>query len=265
MTWYKSQVIFLPQISCCCHADHIPLLTLFLVQVKISHRSMPWAVIAFEPHPLMQPILERCAIALSSGLPVPELPFPPSGSSSHLAHYAPQYNCTHWRGGLQRDCIFNQTWYHLAALRSHPNLTSLAAVLSRRRAVKQMTCRNNTTMGNHFRKNDEFLLVPAAVGVRDGMLELHTAFDQLLRGGAISLPEYKHRTGLWGNTEHLNVPVINFTAMLEETVTEADAVYVKMVCIRSNPSRHVPPLIYRCIRRLAGHRRSRTFTFTRPA
>lgn len=128
---------------------------------------------------------------------------------------------------MQRNCIFNKTRQYLDSLRPDSNLTSLETISTRRRAVQKMACRSKYESTDDAR--DTFLLLPAAVGTHDGVVELHTTFEQLLRGGAISFPEYAHKSTLWGTTQHLSAFVVNFSDFLVSTVAETDTVYVKMV------------------------------------
>jgi hypothetical protein len=54
----------------------------------------PWHVFGFEAMPKIVPFADKCAAALSVGLPLPPLPIPATGSSKDLARVARQYGCT---------------------------------------------------------------------------------------------------------------------------------------------------------------------------
>jgi FkbM family methyltransferase len=181
----------------------------------------PWHVFAFEAMPRIAPYADKCAVALSAGLPLPFLPIPPSGSTADLLHYAPQYNCTRkdilnassydlFRGRrLFLRCMLDKLGPALSSLQENAQLCSPAAVRDR---LELASSRCQTD-------RDVFTLVPAAVGVDNSTLTFTQSDAALLIGGGSP----------WGFpvTKH-SVQQVDFAAWFKQSFTSRDHVVLKL-------------------------------------
>ena len=106
-----------------------------------AQSAAPWEVWGFEAAPLIMPFAEKCAHALSSGLPIPTPPIPPAGSTKDLWRYAKSCDCERYKKapkrdlGAMRNCMVGRLRGALDALRPDPTLTSNASLVAARLAL----------------------------------------------------------------------------------------------------------------------------------
>ena len=80
-----------------------------------------WEVYGFEASPLIQPFVDEYVAWLDGGTTSkPVLCVPPTGSSKHLALWAPRYGCPATPLDAMRACVFGALAAQLAALRPNP-------------------------------------------------------------------------------------------------------------------------------------------------
>ena len=172
----------------------------------LAHAGAPWHVFAVEAAPLISPYVERCVAALAAGLPLPEPPVPPAGSSMQLLNYAPDLGCTSdavGRGRRERmNCVAKALEAPLAALAktADPALTSNPALLAARlggartrgqckrggaAAVAPADAAGGRTAGVPTASGGSFELIPAAAGASPGVLRMAGSPLQMLRGGSM--------------------------------------------------------------------------------
>lgn len=140
------------------------------------HGNSSLHVYAFEASPQIAPFVERCCTALSQGEPLPHSPVPPSGSSSVLLRYAHKLECAHGSRGSQFSCLDKALNASLHALQPSEHLAPLLP--TRLQAARSRGCMNTAS------ESMSFTLLPAAVGARDGHIQIRERpLLQLLRGG----------------------------------------------------------------------------------
>jgi len=187
--------------------------TMRLYKDFASERVGPWEVYAFEASPLIQPYLEEFTKFLNGAGPRPPLTIPPSGSSAHLALFAPRYGCpTEW--GVLQQCMFDVFREPLSQLKPDPSLNNLALIRQRMAEA---------TRPLQPGQADRFTSIPAAVGDADGTLQLGLVdANQMIRGGA-------HSHGVGQNMGvRMTVPMVDLVTWITNSFTEADFVMVKM-------------------------------------
>ena len=101
-------------------------------------RAGPWLVAALEASPLIAPHVARCAAALTEGLPLPESPVPPTGSSDHLYRFVRDHPTLRqcWRRTHQefnregKACVMQhpEVVANMSRLAADPFLATRAAV-----------------------------------------------------------------------------------------------------------------------------------------
>ena len=202
-------------------------LTLYQSVPEAQNRlSQPWTVFGFEASRSLATFAERCCNALTAGLPLPEPPLPPAGSSRDLARFAPAYNCSMAHLGLRErsehdrklykrtklvPCMLHALRANLTtALRSDPRLTE-AGLLDQRLALAR------SCSPAHPRSN--FVLLPAAVGKLNGSLKLSDSPVSLLTGGGKG-PATQRVT--------YRTPMVGLSEWMASSFTEADFVVLKM-------------------------------------
>ena len=95
-----------------------------------------WEVYGFEASPLIQPYLEDHMAWLDGRRPdAPVLCVPPTGSSKHLALWAPSYGCPAAPPDLMRRCMWQKLGPQLGSLRPNPRLNSSALLDTRLRSA----------------------------------------------------------------------------------------------------------------------------------
>ena len=138
--------------------------------------AAPWEVWGFEAAPLIMPFAEKCAHALSSGLPIPTPPIPPAGSTKDLWRYAKSCDCERYKKapkrdlGAMRNCMVGRLRGALDALRPDPTLTSNASLVAARLALAQQCGGQSRTT-----------LVPAAASSAAGELAVGVARERPVR------------------------------------------------------------------------------------
>ena len=182
-----------------------------------SRAGEPWLVFGFEASPRIAPFADKCATALSTGQPLPLPPIPPAGSSRELAQYAPQYNCSmadlglrpkseHDRKVYRRQklvpCMLRALEAPLASLVVQPALTSNSSELHRRLGLAASAC----AVG----PRSQYVLVPAAVGKRDGMLSITDGPELMITGGATHQATYRK-----SRVEKYRVPQVGRTSAIQ--------------------------------------------------
>lgn len=167
----------------------------------------PWDVYGFEASPLIQPYLEKFVGWLNGKNSKPPVLVPPSGSSEHLAAFAPHYGCP-TDGDAMRECMFKRFKSKLDLLKPDPTLNNVDLINSRLSIA-------TTPPGN----SNRFTAVPAAVGDHFGILELGmVSADQMIRGGA-------HDEAV-GNV--MNVTMVDFPKWFVANFKKEDYIIVKM-------------------------------------
>jgi FkbM family methyltransferase len=175
------------------------------------HTDVPWDAVGFEAAPLIAPHAERCANALSAGLPLPALPVPPSGSSNDLAILSKRAQYRDWKK-------------RLGELVEVPALSSNRSLVDARLAS---AARCDGVAGD-WRGRDHFLLVPAAVSDRSGTLRLYASPEQMLRGGAMQNAGGRRRQRGQPEMRAFDAIVVDFVSWFHDAYRPEDFVVLKM-------------------------------------
>jgi len=179
-----------------------------------------WEVYAFEASPLIQPYLEMFVSYLNGEAEKPALTVPPAGSTGHLMHYIGAFGCAvnseegdhATRLKKQTKCMENLFADALDAIHPDPRLNSTQLVKDRLSLAAHPLASDAT--------RPRFTHIPAAVGAKDGWLELgHASLRKMIRGGAVS-----------SDTQGDNYKVVaaDVVSWLEENFSEDDYVVLKM-------------------------------------
>ena len=177
-----------------------------------AQSAAPWEVWGFEAAPLIMPFAEKCAHALTSGLPIPTPPIPPAGSTKDLWRYAKSCDCERYKKapkrdlGAMRNCMVGRLRGALDALRPDPTLTSNASLVAARLALaRQCTAQSRTT------------LVPAAASSAAGELSLSASPENVLYGG-----------GGRGRGARVKVQAVDTVGWMRRSFAERDLLILKM-------------------------------------
>ena len=192
--------------------------------------SEPWLVFGFEASPRIAPFANRCAHALNAGQPLPLPPIPPAGSSRELAKYAGNYSCSMEQLGLRPKsehdrkvyrrqrlvpCMLKALEAPLASLTVDPGLTNNRSLLHQRLTTGSGRCSSG-------RMRSEYVLVPAAVGRKDGTLSMNDGPEMMITGGATHQATFKSRV------ERYRVSQVDISSWLRASFSEADFVVLKL-------------------------------------
>lgn len=182
------------------------------------HASKDWIVFGFEASPIIAPHAQRCAEALSAGLPLPAAPVPATSSSADLYKTGRELNCT-MPGKPRMDCIS-------AAIQSQ--LHSLRRGSARRSPAPEIQARLDSAVRACPTTRSIYTLVPAAVGDRNGTVQLAGSLEQLLKGGLMlpgaSFAARMQREGL----EEQAVPVFDLMSWVRHSFVTEDFVMLKL-------------------------------------
>lgn len=191
--------------------------TLRLYQ-DIAHGYAPhgqsWEIYAFEASPFIQPYLEHFTAFLNGWGAKPPLTIPPSGSSWHLADYAPRYGCPNTVDDAMRECMFQVFKKPLSEL--HPDMSlSNWDIIHQRLALAAQPLAPGAP--------DRFVAIPAAAGAENGELNLGLmTAEQMIRGGAVNSEEFP------GTGAEMKVALVDFPTWLATNFLPTDYVVVKM-------------------------------------
>lgn len=182
-----------------------------------------WQVFGFEASRRILPFADGCARALSAGEPLPEPPLPPAGSSKELAKYASRYNCSLQQLGLDQRSEHDRKEYRRHRL-VPCMMAALAQNFSRVRPDPALSdpslLRDRLALGARCSvPRSSYVMLPAAIGAREGKLAMKDSDAGLITGG---------RTNLNVPTESYSTPQVDFSAWLRASFTEADFVVLKM-------------------------------------
>ncbi|EOD14422.1 hypothetical protein EMIHUDRAFT_356662 [Emiliania huxleyi CCMP1516] len=186
-----------------------------------------WHVFGFEASRRIVPFADQCARALSAGEPLPEPPLPPAGSSKELAKYASSYNCSMPQLGLRPESLHDVKVYRRQLLLPCM-IGALAQNLSRVRPVPALSApgllRERLALGKRctVARTSSYVMLPAAAGESEGTLAMVDSDVGLLVGGRTlsKIPP--------PSTEKYRVAMVDFSAWLRASFTEADFVILKM-------------------------------------
>lgn len=137
-----------------------------------------WEIYGFEASPLIQPYANAFCDWLNGKLPTePLLCLPRAGSTSHLTKYADLVGCPRDKRKV-RTCMNDIFDTHLRALQPERALNSSNLIAERARvALQPIQCGTNSS---------RFTFLPAAVGVKTGLMTLESAPHRLIRGGSVA-------------------------------------------------------------------------------
>ena len=198
-----------------------------------------WHVFGFEASRRIVPFADQCARALSAGDPLPEPPLPPAGSSKELAKYAPSYNCSMQQLGLRPRSEHDRKDYRRHRL--VPCMVgALAQNLTRVRPVPALSApgllRERLALGTRCTvARSSYVMLPAAAGASEGTLAMEDSDVGLLTGGR-TLSHFPVQT------EKYRVAMVDFSAWLRASFTEADFVVLKMD-VEGGEHRIVPKMV----------------------
>lgn len=155
-----------------------------------------WEVYGFEASPLIQPYIENHMAWLDGRrAEMPILCLPPTGSSGHLAKWAPHYSCPAFPNEPMRECVFQKLAPHLAALRPDARLNRSGLVEARLRSAKLRGCSNSgsgrvgqelaSQRSSVHRARTRFTFIPAAAAASStgGWMWIWSPAEQTIRGG----------------------------------------------------------------------------------
>lgn len=143
-----------------------------------------WEVYGFEASPLIQPYVEDYMAWLDRRREdMPVLCVPPTGSSKHLAKWAPYYGCPSSPMDEVRRCMWTKLAPHLDALRPSPYLNSSELILSRLRTASQRRCPSAHGVRGKNRTRFTFVPAAAAASTANGWLSIWSPAGQTIRGG----------------------------------------------------------------------------------
>ena len=164
-----------------------------------------WEVYGFEASPLIQPWLEEHVAWLDGRrTDAPVLCVPPTGSSKHLALWAPPHGCPSSPPSTMRRCMWKVLQPHLATLKPNPSLNSSTLLESRLRSASHRCARSSTQHllvqqqapshpGTHpsgvavaASSHARFTFIPAAAAAASGYLWIWNSAQQIIRGGGHS-------------------------------------------------------------------------------
>ena len=185
-----------------------------------------WEVFGFEASPLIQPWLEEHVAWLDGRRSdAPVLCVPPTGSSKHLALWAPAHGCPSSPPAAMRSCMWKVLQPHLATLKPNPRLNSSSLLDSRLRsaspaaashrcmgslrsqtkqqllqAQQQQTAPSPTRSSgistptpataavgaSSTASHTRFTFIPAAAAAGGGFLWIWNSAEQIIRGGGHS-------------------------------------------------------------------------------
>ena len=215
-----------------------------------QHLAEPWLVFGFEASPRIAPFADRCTHALSAGEPLPAPPIPPAGSSRELSRYAAAHNCSMRHLGLRErsehdrkvyrrqrlvPCMLSALERRLARLVPDPRLSSNATLLAERLALGRTRCAPPPAT---LPVRSEYVLLPAAVGRRDGSMSINDGPEFMLTGGATHQAPNSARR----RVERYRVPQVDLSAWLKASFTKADFVVLKLD-VEGGEHRIIPKMI----------------------
>lgn len=227
-----------------------------------------WEVYGFEASPLIQPYVEeRLAWLDGRRTAMPVLCVPPTGSTKHLAKWAPLHQCPATPADKMRQCMWEKLKPHLAALKPSPRLNDSNLVEARLRTARRRRCRRtpfekvqggagpngsggsdnssisggpHSSMSARAFKRTRFTFVPAAAAASSAgkWLRIWSPAEQTIRGGGLPTGE-----GVVDNTRHAALPAaaksgaiegwfyvraVDIGAWLLESFAKRDHVVIKM-------------------------------------
>ena len=206
-------------------------LTLFKRVPEVRSRTAAqWTIFGFEMARRIVPFAEQCTHALSNGKALPESPLPPAGSSKDLEKYAIGYNCSMRQLGLREASMHDRKIYRRTVL--VPCMTrALQGKLARMKADRRLSNNRRLLRARlalaaqcQLPIRDRYVLLPAAVGTRNGVVRMTDSLSSLLTGG----PSLAVRPSGWWRSSLPPVAQIDFSAWMRDSFSEADFVVLKM-------------------------------------
>ena len=199
-----------------------------------AHAWGGWEVYGFEASPLIQPYVDdmmRWLDGTTSNQPV--LCVPPTGSSKHLALWAPRYGCPGAPLETMRNCVWSKLARQLGALRPSAALNSSTLVEARLRVARQRRCPPAPPPLDHAHPTPppppRYTFVPAAAGTASlgGWLKLWSPPEQVIRGGGRSDLKPGARREL--SSGWFDVRAADVSAWVNESFSPRDHVVMKIV------------------------------------
>ena len=220
-------------------------------------RAGPWLVAALEASPLIAPHVARCAAALTEGLPLPESPVPPTGSSDHLYRFVRDHPTLRqcWRRTHQefnregKLCVMQhpEVVANMSRLAADPSLATRGAVHD---AMSQTAaCPERST----------FVAVNAAADAADGEVRMQGGNpEQLILGG--SKPRGSGGTypiTQRNRTATFTIQSVDVVRWIRHSVRPQDFLFLKMdiegfehklvpALVAANVTRLVDVLVWEC-------------------
>ena len=192
-------------------------------QQQISfHARTPWVVFGFEASPIIALYAQNCTDALDAGQPLPRPPIDSvAGSSAELYRSGAAYNCT-MPGNARFDCI-------LAAAR--PQLHALERSASQVQRLSNKAIKARMDSAAHkcpLYERNSYTFVPAAVGDRNGTIELSGSSEALLRGGLMSPRAFMAASRQHQGSRLYSVPVIDLVRWIKRSFVPQDFLLLKL-------------------------------------
>lgn len=186
-------------------------------------REESWEVYSFEASPWIGWYVDQVVAAKNNGRDVPELPFPPSGSSADLRRFASKAGCNERASTNEvRACMLDKYLPKLRALELDPKLND-SRLIGDRLAEASRPYREAGV---------RYTFVPAAVTATSGWMDIRQSMLQLLIGGVVTSGKETDWTQKFISQDEFfpvaRVPTVDIVQWLRNSFSARDNVIVKM-------------------------------------